>query len=552
MRSFVRSLAGGAAISALLVGSLPAQAATEPGFSFTMADLAGGLLRMAVPYGRMIADIRYGAIEVDGKRGAVTLRDVEASGIGEYARCKVTLGQAQISGLQFISGEDMRARIDISDLDVATNCFGPQAAMIGVVTGGDTIPIDRLSIDSRQVMGSGAATMSFELVSDGIARIEGSADFDYFAVYIPDFFRKLAEEQNPYGAPHPMESFPDGMDDLADPALPGMEGMEDMGEMDDMAVPELEPDPTPEVGVRGTLRAAHLSVENLGVWERIQPMLPPEATDPQSLDAMVTAPAGSEMAAIQQGLAEALRGFIADPSRRVTAEVRPETPLAFDSAEWKVPEDGIAHFAPVFANALPTPPLALIADPSAAGDARSLGLALARGDGVPQNRRRALGLLLPIKNDPEVSMALAGLVAEADPAAAYVHAMAAAQQGAAGAPALLDRLEARLPTLALLGAQPAANGALPEELFASVVTLRDAALAREQGAGVARSYLLAWRLAAPAAAAGDVAAQALIARLDARFAGDAAWIAAREGAADAAIADWTGHQLGRRLSGAAE
>ena len=168
------------------------------------------------------------------------------------------------------------------------------------------------------------------------------------------------------------------------------------------------------------------------------------------------------------------------------------------------------------------------------------------------NHRRAIGLLSPLKGDAEVSLALAAMIAEADPAAAYPHAMAAANLGAAGAPAMLDRIEAKLPTAALLSAQRPGNAPLQDEDFASVQALRDAALAREQGDGVPRSYALAWRLAASAAAAGDGASAALMARLNARFGGEQVWITAREAAADAAMADWTTRKLGSRLAGAAQ
>lgn len=33
---------------------------------------------------------------------------------------------------------------------------------------------------------------------------------------------------------------------------------------------------------RGTLRAGHVSVEDLGIWGRVKPLLPPDATSPQA------------------------------------------------------------------------------------------------------------------------------------------------------------------------------------------------------------------------------------------------------------------------------
>lgn len=528
MSSLARRLACTAAMTGLLAGAPPALAQTTPDTSvFAPANIIGGLLRAGVSYARMVADIRYGTLEVDARRGAIMLRDLKIAGIGDQSRCQISLGRAQISGITFWATEDMRGRIEASDLKIANNCFGPQAAMIGMVTGSDLIPLERLAIDWHQVSGSGAMQLDVEAVSPDIARIQGNLDFDYLSFYIPDALKKLADQSDPYD----YGNYGQNDDDQADPFAPK--------------------DTPPEMGVRGTLRTAHVSVENLGVWERLTPILPPDATDPQAIDAMVTAEPGTPLRATQEGLAAALKGFVAQPGT-ITAELRPEAPVDFDSRGWNNPEDVIAYFAPVFTNAAARPPVALIADPSAAGDARSLGLALARGEGVPTNHRRAIGLLSPLKGDAEVSLALASMIAEVDPVAAYPHAMAAARLDAPGAPAMLDRIESKLPTFALLAAQQPASAPLNDEDFASVQALRDAALAREQGDGVPRSYALAWRLAASAAAAGDGAAQALMARLNARFGAEPTWITAREAAADAAMADWTTRKLGTALAGAAQ
>ena len=201
MSSLARRLACSAAMTALLIGSQPAFAQAGPEASILApANIAGGLLRAGVSYARMVADIRYGALEVDAKRGSIVLRDLQIRGIGDQARCQITLGQAQFSGITFWGAEDMRGRLDATDLKIANNCFGPQAAMIGMVTGGDSIPVARLSMDWHQVSGSGAGQLDLEIVSPEIARIEGSVDFDYVAVYIPDALKKLAQQSTPYDA----------------------------------------------------------------------------------------------------------------------------------------------------------------------------------------------------------------------------------------------------------------------------------------------------------------------------------------------------------------
>ncbi|MBT0782289.1 hypothetical protein [Paracoccus sp. pheM1] len=508
MRPLARRLAAGAALSLALAGTAHAEPA--PTSVFSPANIAAGLVRGAISYARMVADIRYDGLEIDAQRGGLVLRDLHVAGLGRHKNCRVALGRLQVSGLSLWNQAESRLRLDAADLSIANNCFGANAAMIGVVTGGASIPLAALSVDLRQASGSGALSADIQAISPGIARIEAGADFDYVSLFSPDFFEKITAASQP----------------------------DETG-----AVTE----ETPQIGLRGTLRAAHLSAENLGIWERLKPLLPPEASSPEALQALLTAEPGSALHQSQQGLVRALRAFMAEPGL-VTAEVRPAEPVAFDTTLWAGPEDAAALFRPQFSNGLPTPPVALIADPATHQDNRALGLALAEGRGVPQNSRRAVELLTPMREDAEVALALARLTAGTDPALAYDHALRAAAQGVTGGAAMLERIEAGLATADLLATQEAAETAPPEGSFASTLALRDTALAHERGEGVMRSYVLAWRLAALAAAAGDGPAQALMARLEARFGADPIWLRARDRAEELALEDWTRRKLAQRLA----
>lgn len=524
MSPIIRYLTTGTALAALLTTSAMAEPAPASNSMFSPSNIVAGVLRMAVSYGRMIADIRYDALEVDPMRGELVMRELTVAGLGPHANCRVSLGRMRVSGISIWGAEDSRVRLDAADISVANNCFGANAAMIGMVTGGDVIPVSDLAIDMRQSMGRGALVADIEINSPDIARIEGTANFDYVSYVAPGILKEMVNDEQ--------SSL------LTDPEADDFPGSED----DDMT------DSTPEMGLRGTLRSAHLSVENLGVWERMQPMIPPGMLDSATIDNIVSAEPGTELHGIEQDLADAAKAFIAEPTR-VTAEIRPDQPIAFDSTEWKTPQDAATLFKPGFTNALPTPPIALIADPAEDDeDPRALGLALARGQGVPQNINRAIELLTPMQDEGEVALALADLKTASDPAAAYAHALTAAETGTPGALSMLDRIEARLPTADLLAAQPAADSDLPDSVFTSAVALRDAALAREEGDGAPRSYALAWRLASLAAAAGDSPAQSLMARLDARFGGEPTWIETRDEAADLAMSDWSEQDLAGRLA----
>ncbi|WP_299908105.1 hypothetical protein [uncultured Paracoccus sp.] len=517
MKFLPARLAAPVALSLALAAPATAQITPPRASAFSAEGVIGGITRLIVSYGRMFADLRYGALAVDGPRGTLVMRDLEIAGQGKYQTCRVSLDRLQVSGLSLWAQEEAATRLDLSGVAIATQCFGMNGAMIAAVIDDDMIRLDAVSLDARQSAGSGSLAMDIEAIAPGLARIEGSADFAYVSMFIPEFFERIAG------------------------------GNSDPADSSDDTAPEMADGP-PEMGVRGRLRAAHLSLEDLGGWEKLRPILPPQATSPEGLQALVTAEPGTPQQAFQQALADALKAFVAEPGR-LTAEIRPAAPVAFETSDWTGPDEALTVFAPVLTNALPTPPLALVANPDDASDPRALGLALAEGKGLPRNPRRAIELLTPLQKEGEIALALAGLKADSDPRAAYTHAMTAAGQGVAGSMAELDRIEARLKTDQLIAAQPGVSTALPDAAFASVVSLRDAALAQEQGDGTPRSYALALRLAGSAAAAGDGPSEALLARLEGRFAGDPAWEELRAAAADQALADWRGMGLAARFSG---
>ena len=490
--------------AALILAATGAQA-QGPQPIISSAEIAASLLRAATVYGRLFADIRYGAMEADGANGRLTIRDLRLSHVGGNPNCEVTVGRIGLSGITFWGAEEAQMRADASDISIANNCFGTNAVIVGAFTGQDRINVSLLSLDTRQVSGSGAYAVGIEALAPGLARIEAAGDFDYVALFAPGLLNQMAA--SPYAEPPAAE---------------------------------------PQVGLRGVLRSAHVSVEDQGLWSRISALMPPETVSPDAIADLVTAPPGSALHGVQQDMADALSAFVAAPGR-ITAEIRPAQPITFDTTGWQEPDQAIEAFAPVFSNALPTPAVTLMAAPDA-GDARATGLALARGQGLPQNSRLAVEMLTPLADDPEVALALAELTLPADPGAAYAHAQRAAAAGAVPALAVLDRIESRLTVQALLAAQPAADAAVPDAAYASALSLRDAALAQEEGAGTPRSHALAWRLASLAAAAGDVPARSLMARLDARFGTDPAWLAARDQAAQAALADWQGRNLSTGLA----
>ena len=544
MSRFTRSLTAGVAATLLLPATVSAHPTPDTGSIFSVSNIAGGLFRVLVSYGRMVADIRYDSLEIDAQRGQLILRDLEFNGLGKYADCQVSLGQLHITGMSLWTPENAQVRLNAHDIAVANNCFGANAAMIAMVTGGNDIPISDLTIETRQAFGRGALVADIEINSPQIARIEGTADFDYVSIYMPGLLEEMfAPPKDPWDMDSNDNPFadPDEFNPFDDPDS-------DSNPFGDLDSDGTE-DETPKGGLRGTLKSAHLSVENLGIWERIQPLIPPSMVQPGAMDVLITSEPGSTMHGIEQDLAEAIDAFIAEPGR-ITAEIRPEQPIDFESTAWTTPQDAAEALRPKFSNALPTPAVRLIANPgNDDGDPRALGLALAKGTGAPRNASRAIELLTPLKEDGEVALALAELTQSNEPAEAYALVLAAAQAETPGALSALSRIEATLPIVDILAAQQAATDAeLPDEVFTSAITLRDAALAREKGVGQARSYALAWRLASLAAATGDSQSQSLMDRLDMQFGDDSDWAAARNKAAELAAEDWIERELATRFA----
>ena len=89
MFPFSRRILAGSALSILMAGTALGDAAPVSNSVFSPANIVGGLLRGAISYARMVADIRYGALEVDGMRGGLTLRELQIAGIGKHENCRI-------------------------------------------------------------------------------------------------------------------------------------------------------------------------------------------------------------------------------------------------------------------------------------------------------------------------------------------------------------------------------------------------------------------------------------------------------------------------------
>ncbi|MDN5567243.1 MAG: hypothetical protein L0G27_00580, partial [Paracoccus sp. (in: a-proteobacteria)] len=198
---------------------MPSQAEFSEDFSiFSPAGFAGMVVRSAVSYGRLIADIRYDSLEVDPERGALLLRGLAIKGLGSYSDCRIALESLELGGLSLRSYETTKGSLTARELSVANNCFGTNAAMIGIATGGPTINISTLDISGLQTTGSGRTEIEFALESPGIARITAMGSFDYFSLSSPEFLRQLRDGPALDGPMPPAGADVDAMPDTsADP-----------------------------------------------------------------------------------------------------------------------------------------------------------------------------------------------------------------------------------------------------------------------------------------------------------------------------------------------
>lgn len=493
------------------------------------------ILRQFVQWGivglRTVADVRYDEMTVDPITGRLVLTGLDVAGVGPASACRVSVDRATLGFGAIDDIAHMRFRLEAAGLDVAPNCADMAGAPVVQAMAPDGLVADRVFAEMVYSFASGGGSLTFQADAPDLALIELVADFDYVAFLNPDMVPRPAPEP---GDPPRFRSN----------------------------------DPIPVV----RLASAHLAIEDRGAFGRAAPFLPPEASSPDDVRLMIGAGLSQGFVQMNEGQAatEAQARFARDLSgaaaefvangRPLVIETRPENgPVTLDEDAFENPAELFAALAPRVGTR-PTPPSQLLSadlvvqaltEDGRAGlsdtDRRVLGLALARGQGVPRAPAQALDVLGDQISDPEIAMALAEASAANAPAQAYAHALTAASGGAAGALGLLDRIEAQLGPETYLPLQRDSAAAPTDAEFASPGAVRAAAHARMTGAGSVRDYGGAYRLANLAAAVGDAASKSLLDEIDSKMrlsSADETWVALREQMRAAALQDWIDRDLG--------
>ncbi len=531
----MRRLLASAAIATLLPTAGLAQGWATFFSVLTPERLIQSMLQSGVLALRTQIDMQYGAMSVDLLTNSVSISDVSVWPLPEWDEegdCVVTVDRLSLRSAALDDIDNIRVKATVTGLDTALSCLPPEARQGLAPLGLTRLEMPHLTVDMNYGVPASDLDLRARGVIDRVAAVEFSTRFSYF------WF--------------------DARDD---------------------------PDePTPVM----FLSNATLEVENLGAWDMLQGLLPPPFTDPASAAGAASAMLGQAMVEMnkdaapfdateeevapnpeQQAFADSAgavwAAFLEDP-RTLVIESRIDGDVYLDI---EAIEEGPAALFAALKPALSLAParvseavdVALLARARSgaavltADDRRRVGLAFVTGAGAPRNVGVGLELLQPLASDgdAEAALALAEAMETRDAAEAYRWALEAGAAGESRAVAVLDRLERGMDFATVLEVQEAVSGTIvPDEAtLASVSGLRNAATARLDGQGAARSYGAALLWATLGAAAGDPGAQDILERIDerVRLAGPearAAWDGVEASYAEAATALWIDQDLPAR------
>ncbi|SFR41432.1 hypothetical protein SAMN04488005_1646 [Yoonia tamlensis] len=474
-------------------------------------------------------ELQYDHMSVDPMRGIVSLSGIVARPQLPYdqaSQCEITIARVTLSS-DFTSPFQTAAEVNLNVIGARANlaCFERDMA-VGLRTAGyRDLPIDQFKLRGSYTYATGATAIDSTVAINGLAVLDYSAS----GTILPRLGR--------YGVP-------------AEPAI------------------------------RVTRAVATLKDD--GGWAAISQVLPENLRDPvmiremgtQGVSGMLSQDGLRPLGAVERrfvgDLMAQVEAYVTDPGEITIEATLPENGITLEPEMYADPLDLIAGLglqvrATPLARSqiLSLDALAAVQTPETlSDDARiALATALLDGNGVPRSTSMVVGLLEPLLDAPATAGAAAVLLARAqqdsDVPNAYRHALVAAAAGEAGAIGLLDRLEARMTTQAVLAAQDLHLTTTGAPAPIALVTgddprdLRTLALDYLTGTGKARSYAHAYYYALLAEAAGDIAAASLRDEITARFGARGpdvaqAWHAIAAQVEQQAVTDWINADLPAR------
>lgn len=481
---------------------------------------------------RSFVDLTYDTLAVEPGTNDMVITGLKLYPVldwDENGECEITIDRAVAADIT--SFETLQSLIEVSGLHVPIACLDPmQGGMVASFGYPDGLTAERMSIETSYDLPTSAADVVIQASFAGVGDVALTANFDYLWFRFPT----------------------DGGD----------------------------PEPAALLG------AAELAIENGGIWEKLEPMIGAQMGDlnavPQMAGMMIAQslgdPAsggqpGPEVVAFSENVTAELTRFLADKDR-IVVTAAPERGVWLGPDSFGSPADAIAQLQPVV-SAVPMAQRAMIgpeeltaALSGGAGlddDGRlRVGRALLTGIGAPRVPAEGAALLEPLAEGWNAEAA--GLLADAaldagEDQRAYAMALRAMAGGEAGAAAIADELETRLPLADVLVEQDTQGNAWPgasdlvAESNAAIAAgdlnaIRKLAYRAAAGQGMPRNVKAAYFWASLAAAGGDRGAGGLRDRMDARYgARDAAvWRPAAAEAAAQALEAWTTGGLGGRIA----
>jgi len=515
----------------VLVSALPGLVAAQDRPSlldyFSPDILIQRVMQSGIMALRTQLDMKYSAMAVDLRTGSITITDVVAWPLPEWdldGTCEVGIDRLTLRSGALDEYDRLRFKAQITGVSFPPSCLPDEPRGALAMAGLDNVEIPRLTIDVDYGMPSSDATIRAYADITDVAVADLTAELSYV----------------------------------------WFDGREDMEE------------PVPVV----FLESATLALENRGIWDALKGQLPPPFVGDgagQMVEGMVAQgmadenPEGAGLTEAQNAFVKSLGAtwpaFLANPETLVL-----QTNLSEDGfVDFEALEDDFRTmfdtFQPILslapARLRDVLPLALLqqglgaeAGQLSAEDRKRVGTALVTGVGAPRNTAAGLKLLGDVARggDGDAAMVLATALQNSDPAEAYRWALVAGSGGAAGATAMLDRLERNMPFGQVLDLQNEVSGgdANPVDALAKLSATRDEAARRFSGRGQARSYELAAMWAMIATAAGDPEASDILAEIDERVrlsgaSAQAAWAGSEATASKLATEAWVSQDLASRF-----
>ena len=520
--------------SALVAATLPGLAAADERPSlldyFSVDIIVQRLLQTGIMGLRTQMDLKYSDMSVDFVTGKITITDLVIWPLPEWdidGTCEIAVDRMSVRGGALDEPDRFRLTAQMNGVTFPSSCIPDEIREALDVANISEIDMPRMTIDMDYGLpDSDLLIRSFAHVND-VAAFDLTGDFAYF------WF--------------------DGRDDIEEP-LPV-----------------------------AFLRHGSLSVQNLGLFDKLKPLAPPPFVSAGAGD-MLKGMLGEELArenrfldvpieglstsqsAFLDSMASSWEAFLGNPDTLVLeTNYDGDVYIDFEALD-RGRVDPFEVFQPVVRLApsarqemLPASLLKSAMEDAttlSVEDRKRVGIALMTGVGAPRNARLGFELLndMARSGDSAAAMAMATAMEHHVPEDAYRFALLAGAGGETGATAMLDRIEKSMDFATVLKLQNDVSGDTvhPTDVLNDIALVRAEAAKRLLGRGAARSYEIAAMWAMLAAASGDGEGQDIMGDITerARLLGadaQAAWRQAESNASRLATEAWISQDLPARF-----